>query len=813
MSKPAKSKAGSISYDPIILTNLSVDSVQLAKARLWVHERMKLELGAEDEIVENLVISTIEEHAKDRAREWSVDLQIQLTGFLEDRTPKFMSDLWKAFLSGFKDGGKREDDQIPAKVDDVPPPPSHAPPPGLGYGNANKDAYRMHGVHDKARENEEDKEEASKRESRREKERELDNPVSDSEISESKSSGSDSEEGSSRERKKRRKRDHRHDSKRKRSLSRGRKHERLDKRGSRRRHRRHSDISDSEEDDEKAGKRVRRGDGLEDDRERPDDRRLDKARDVDMDERALHSDSESESRSDRRRRKHRKSKRRSKSHSHKKRHRSERRGQAGYSSSSGSESDKEEDRHKDKHKSRKHRRDDSDSEHRSDSDDSEDGRKARKRKRQHLHNSDDSGDERKHAKRDKGKARDRKDIGNISDGSMDGRDRARLDKHRKEHRRSPPRSPHRRHRDNESSLDSRRPFADDDRIRDPRDYDYYRSGINRPEHRAGSGTKERSAGFAPRDDHRFRDDRRRNPHLGNEPDLRETLIGTDNHNNNNNNNNNRNMNHRFRYDKNAEIRLPDRRDNRRERPLNGGDPGPPNGKQGEGTRKNEPIISGVPENPAGGSIVARDLRDMLTERREMQNVKQDIRESHDFRENVASEIEIRHEHDDLGKSGEKLETVKEEDDELARKCSSKKVDEGKLLREKLLDQLKRKRKAKELRQMALESLKKKSSLDGRDGHSPFPTGDASGENLRDVSTDDLDRLDAEQGGSILSDHQSIPRNDNDRDAILECVGSEHAKVENDDMTRSDRAQDEVDVLEQLEPSAAIAKVDIAEGQD
>jgi len=75
---------------------VDIKKVDLAVINPWVHRKIVEYLGEEDELVINYIMSALEQPG-----EKGLDpkgLQIQLTGFLERNTGKFMKELWELLI-------------------------------------------------------------------------------------------------------------------------------------------------------------------------------------------------------------------------------------------------------------------------------------------------------------------------------------------------------------------------------------------------------------------------------------------------------------------------------------------------------------------------------------------------------------------------------------------------------------------------------------------------------------------------------------------------------------------------------------------
>ncbi len=85
----------STSFPAHFSTKVSVKKVNLQVLRPWISQKLESLLGFEDEVVIEYVYSLLEEQGPLDPRR----MQIKLTGFLESKTPGFMSELWALMVS------------------------------------------------------------------------------------------------------------------------------------------------------------------------------------------------------------------------------------------------------------------------------------------------------------------------------------------------------------------------------------------------------------------------------------------------------------------------------------------------------------------------------------------------------------------------------------------------------------------------------------------------------------------------------------------------------------------------------------------
>ncbi|KAJ1956999.1 hypothetical protein IWQ62_005183, partial [Dispira parvispora] len=84
----------SLKFPPEFSQKVSMNKVNMTVIRPWVTRRVTELLGLEDEVVLEYIFSMLEEDQPD-----PVDIQINLTGFLENKAGPFVQELWQLLLS------------------------------------------------------------------------------------------------------------------------------------------------------------------------------------------------------------------------------------------------------------------------------------------------------------------------------------------------------------------------------------------------------------------------------------------------------------------------------------------------------------------------------------------------------------------------------------------------------------------------------------------------------------------------------------------------------------------------------------------
>ncbi|KAI9225373.1 MAG: PWI domain-containing protein, partial [Piptocephalis tieghemiana] len=83
----------SIKFPASFSSKVNMTKVNLSVIRPWVSTQLVKILGIEDEVVTEFVFGLLEADPDPRM------MQVNLTGFLGDKTPAFMKDLWELLLS------------------------------------------------------------------------------------------------------------------------------------------------------------------------------------------------------------------------------------------------------------------------------------------------------------------------------------------------------------------------------------------------------------------------------------------------------------------------------------------------------------------------------------------------------------------------------------------------------------------------------------------------------------------------------------------------------------------------------------------
>src|SRR4051794_22278732 len=84
---------------------IDISKVELKVIRSWIDKRLNELLGFEDEFLGNFIISLLEEKTDPRK------IHLQITGFLNKDTFKFMEELWSLLISA-----QNSENGIPFKI-------------------------------------------------------------------------------------------------------------------------------------------------------------------------------------------------------------------------------------------------------------------------------------------------------------------------------------------------------------------------------------------------------------------------------------------------------------------------------------------------------------------------------------------------------------------------------------------------------------------------------------------------------------------------------------------------------------------------
>ncbi|KAI8913423.1 PWI domain-containing protein [Gorgonomyces haynaldii] len=91
-----------MSFPKIYKTKVSFDKVHIPVFRPWIKQQTEMMLGFEDDILDELIYGLLESKTTPQ------EMQIQLTGFLEDKTEQFMIRLWELLISAQENKGAQE---------------------------------------------------------------------------------------------------------------------------------------------------------------------------------------------------------------------------------------------------------------------------------------------------------------------------------------------------------------------------------------------------------------------------------------------------------------------------------------------------------------------------------------------------------------------------------------------------------------------------------------------------------------------------------------------------------------------------------
>eukprot|EP00158_Paraphelidium_tribonemae_P008668 Partr_v1_DN28646_c1_g1_i2_m49946 putative serine arginine repetitive matrix len=84
----------SLKFPPSFSTRLQLDKINMDVMKPWITNRIYSLLGMEDEVIPEYVFSLLEQPGGCDPK----DMQINLTGFLERKTGKFMNELWTLLI-------------------------------------------------------------------------------------------------------------------------------------------------------------------------------------------------------------------------------------------------------------------------------------------------------------------------------------------------------------------------------------------------------------------------------------------------------------------------------------------------------------------------------------------------------------------------------------------------------------------------------------------------------------------------------------------------------------------------------------------
>ncbi|KAJ2609795.1 hypothetical protein H4S08_003905 [Coemansia sp. RSA 1365] len=92
-----------------------MSKVNMEAIKPWISNRINELIGIDDDVLQEYVINMLEETERPDAR----IIQVNLTGFLEDKTQEFMQSLWSVLLEAQKSQGGVPESFIQTKIEEL----------------------------------------------------------------------------------------------------------------------------------------------------------------------------------------------------------------------------------------------------------------------------------------------------------------------------------------------------------------------------------------------------------------------------------------------------------------------------------------------------------------------------------------------------------------------------------------------------------------------------------------------------------------------------------------------------------------------
>ncbi|KAJ2804345.1 Serine/arginine repetitive matrix protein 1 [Coemansia guatemalensis] len=104
-----------MSFSSVLKKPVDMSKVNMDAIKPWISSRIKELIGIDDDVLQEYVINMLEETERPDAR----IIQVNLTGFLEDKTQAFMQSLWSVLLEAQKSKGGVPESFIQNKIEEL----------------------------------------------------------------------------------------------------------------------------------------------------------------------------------------------------------------------------------------------------------------------------------------------------------------------------------------------------------------------------------------------------------------------------------------------------------------------------------------------------------------------------------------------------------------------------------------------------------------------------------------------------------------------------------------------------------------------
>ena len=121
-SDKQRSLLRSVTWPAVYRSELSAADLQRVRLSVltpWIHQTLAALLGFEDEVVSSLVVNTLQQYADGKQAVDPRELQLTLTGFLEQAAGTFVEALWRLLVSAAREESGIPQQLIDSKVRDI----------------------------------------------------------------------------------------------------------------------------------------------------------------------------------------------------------------------------------------------------------------------------------------------------------------------------------------------------------------------------------------------------------------------------------------------------------------------------------------------------------------------------------------------------------------------------------------------------------------------------------------------------------------------------------------------------------------------
>ncbi|KAI9478934.1 Serine/arginine repetitive matrix protein 1 [Coemansia sp. RSA 989] len=111
----SKKDMETMSFSRLLKKTVDIDKVNMDAIKPWISDKITELLGIEDDVLFQYIINMLEESKRPDARA----MQVNLSGFLEDKAQEFMRSLWAILLEAQKSQGGIPESLIRQKMEEL----------------------------------------------------------------------------------------------------------------------------------------------------------------------------------------------------------------------------------------------------------------------------------------------------------------------------------------------------------------------------------------------------------------------------------------------------------------------------------------------------------------------------------------------------------------------------------------------------------------------------------------------------------------------------------------------------------------------